>query len=857
MYINDFSTRVEGEGSLDSLIAQIGEAPGAEEDKERRPFVGDTWRVMSRYLGRVNITRADIYLDNVIKTRPPNNDIRHFIKFDRNGTLKWKSEAYDRYVEELRATLARCKANVIVACGNTALYALTGNYGISRWRGSILQTLPEFGSRKLIATYHPAFLSRMYGKKSGQYTYVYRMDWERIAKESKTPDLNYTARELYIDTNYDNVMSYLAACEQAEMIAFDIESTRSSTSKWEMSHFSLALSPTNARTVSLIETVFMDDGAGNKTPSLINVYSAQQELEIMKYFGHILQNKNIRKIGQNLIFDNYFLYRKYGIRVNSWDDTRIGHKIAYPEMPASLAFMASIYTREPYYKDVGKQHGLKDISEQFKIYAAKDAAVTFEIWPRITNSLRLLKNENTYRKRLAAQDMIIYIMERGIKTNRHWIEKLSDGYQKRYNATVKELDSIAEVPHTYINDKGKEVVLSTIRPTAVRDVATYFYGIRGITPYYKRRKSKNEKQVPTVDEDALKRLARKGLAEAVLILKARRLRKFNSTYLKATLANDRLHFQIDPVGVSIGRFSSKRNSFGEGTNSQNLPHNYRRVLVPDRGYMLMEIDASNGENRITANIAPVPSMLQVFAAGHDAHRHTAALIFNKPVDQISKVKGSSSLGDGTQSERDWGKRANHAFNYGFSPEGFSLKYEIPYAQALYIRNGWLRANAGIENYWRWVEYEINKTHMLTNCFGRTMFFMGNTSAELYRLAYSAIPQSTLIDYMIEYGMVTYMKNLDDERWQAFEPINQVHDSIWYQFDMNLGAVELVNVMQQMRRGFETPIPWKTGSFVIPADIKIGSSFKHMYDFNPDKPDAVEKLDELIHRQRKVENVRTY
>lgn len=832
--------RVNAEGDLNSLICVIGEAPGKDEDRIGRPFVGLSGKLQDRYMARVNLTRRDAYFTNVVKERPNNNDISDFIQFNRTGRLIKETDAYKAYVIELQEELNRCQANVLVATGNIPLYTLTGKFGISKWRGSILESKPEFGRRKVIPTLHPAAILRMFGKSSGRFTHTYRMDWERIKEDSQFPELRLPQRKLHTDNSYDQVMQYLHRClEWQDLLGFDIESSRSSTTGWEMSHIQFALGQLESMCVSFVEV---------HNNVVVDMYTAQQEVEIMALVTAILESKKIRKVGQNLIYDNYFLYRKFGIIVQNWEDTRIAHKIAYPEMPASLGYMTSIYTREPYYKDDGKQHKQgKSLTTTFQEYAAKDAAICCEIFPRIRNVVTRLNNDHIYNRHVKSQYMIIYMMEKGMRINQNGIRRLREVYNAR---RMKKYEQLQQMCHRFQASVG--AVVEDVRPTSnpnarskknpLGDIAKYFYETKSIKPYYKKRKSRTEKQKITVDDEALKRLVRQGHEEARMILDIRRMRKFESTYLAIKQRNGRFHGAFDPVGTKQGRMSGGKNSFGEGMNPQNLPNDFRKVLCADKGCILIEIDGSQAENRTVAHVGSVTAIIKAFNENVDVHRLTASYIFGKQPNEISKEKGSAKLGDGKQSERDWGKRANHAFNYGYGEDSFSLKYEIPIEQARQIRNGWLAANKGIEGYWRWVENEINTRRILTNSFGRSVFFMGTVGTDLYRVAYSCIPQSTVADYILERGICFFHDN--EHIFTGFEPQNQVHDALWFQVIMSLGPDKIVQCLRMMKREFAKPIPWKDGSFVIPADFKVGKSYGRMVGFDPMKSDAVKKLTEM-------------
>ena len=146
---------VGAEGSLDAKIFILGEAPGMDELIQGRIFAGEAGKELSRLMSVAGLTRPDCFWSNVVKERPPNNDIKHFIEFDKKGNASTTS-AYDRYEEQLYDEIRKSNANVFVPLGNIPLYALTREHGIMKWRGSILSSNLPGKTIKVIPTIHPA-----------------------------------------------------------------------------------------------------------------------------------------------------------------------------------------------------------------------------------------------------------------------------------------------------------------------------------------------------------------------------------------------------------------------------------------------------------------------------------------------------------------------------------------------------------------------------------------------------------------------------------------------------------------------------------------------------------------------------
>ncbi len=324
---------VPGEGPITSCkICFIGEALGAQEERIGRPFIGVSGQYLMKIMALVGLARGDVYLTNIVKEHPPGDDISPFFKPSRYEA--WVSDKYREYQALLKDELDGCSANVLVPLGNPALYALTGLTNITKRRGSILESTLFDRPRKVIPTIHPAAALRQY-----IYTHFIRMDLLRVVEEAKTPDINLPTREIMLGPTYLEALSYLdlIISEVITPIAFDIEVTNE-----EVSCISFAISSTNCMSIP-----FSYSQGPYMTP--------EDECQVWRRIATLLEDKRITKVGQNIVFDATFLYRKYGIRTYNTEDTMIAQGIYMPDFPKGLDFITSMYTHEPYYKDIGRR----------------------------------------------------------------------------------------------------------------------------------------------------------------------------------------------------------------------------------------------------------------------------------------------------------------------------------------------------------------------------------------------------------------------------------------------------------------------------------------------------------------------
>lgn len=135
---------VFGEGSPEARLVCVGEAPGAREDETGRPFVGPAGKLLDQLLLSVGFRREEVYICNVLKSRPP-------------GNRDPEPEEIDACAPYLLRQLELLDPRVIVAFGAFAARTLTGGSGSL---GSLRGRVHEFEGYPLVATYHPAALLR-------------------------------------------------------------------------------------------------------------------------------------------------------------------------------------------------------------------------------------------------------------------------------------------------------------------------------------------------------------------------------------------------------------------------------------------------------------------------------------------------------------------------------------------------------------------------------------------------------------------------------------------------------------------------------------------------------------------------
>jgi len=770
---------VQPQSVLSPNVMIVIDLPTVQDEQFLKPLSGYTGRAFADILRNCGILHSQCYITYAIKERPADGLYNHFIEFTGKGVKK--TQAYEWYKDMLVKEVQRVNPNLIIALGPVALYALTGQQGIMKYRGSLLESTisrDENVGYKVVPTVNPASINAQFINR-----YFIEFDLKRASREQYFPDIIYKHRNVIVAPTFAEAMSFLQQCRSSAKVAFDTE-----VIKGELSCISFAYDSTTAMSIP-----FYTKGH--------NYYAPDQEQQLMLLITEILENERITKICQNASFDVTFMARKYGISTVNVQDTMVAMAIAYPDFPKDLGFITSTYTDIPYYKDEGKDVFKKGVTEYderaFWGYNAKDSLVLIEAHDKLEMELMAMGKLETYEEQVRLIEPLTFMSEYGIKMDVVGMAAMSSDYADRLEYLQEQLNLVS----------GK-----ILNPRSPAQLKEYFYkekGARAIT----------KKGSVTTDEKALKKLTTKGHSEAEIILEMRELGKAKSTYLDMKLdADNRIRCAMNAVGTKFGRLSSSKTIFGTGANMQNQPSMMKQFMLVDEGMVGYELDLSQAENRIVAYIAPDIRMIEAFEKGIDIHSRTASYIFDIPEEQVSKEKGSTSIGSGKFSQRDIGKRANHALNYGLSPKGFAEQLEIPLSEAEFVARKYMQAYPGVQKMHTWVRETVNKTRSLTNLMGRKYIFMDRIDDNLFRAAYSYTPQSTVADIINRRGVLEVYYN--QETYHPIILLNQVHDSLVFQIPTNYGWEVHSQMLTKLVASLLTPLEFRGRTFVIPADVKM-------------------------------------
>ena len=786
------------EGSRKAKIMLVGEAPGWRELQSGKPFAGGAGDMLDRMLQRVGINRADCFLTNVCHEAAPGGKFEAFMQKQHQTTFL-------RGVLQLKADIESIRPNVVVALGAHPLRVLTGKSGIDKWRGSILESSLVKG-QKVIGTYNPAYILKVYDYKA-----VAEMDLMRVRGDAQFPELRLPVREYILDPDVVTMERVTAEMMQAEWLGVDVECVQDESGTWHLS------------------CVGFSDHAGR---AMVIPYRTYQQKNCIRR----LCGCPAKKVMQNGMFDTTVLEVDEGIPVVNFAwDTMLAHHSLYTECASGmdemaalgkkkrqaaiakgLGFLASINTREPFYKDDGKLWKEDGDIMKFYLYNGRDAAVTREIRDVQAIDLEATGLMPVMDHAMSLVRPLLAAMWRGIKIDLAKRDATKADYEAQIARLQALLDTLAGGP---LNVKSSPQIKKFLYEKLKLPVQT-------------KRKTGNV----SGDKDAITAIADKTNNPAPrTILEIRERRDLLERYVAVPLdADGRMRTSIDVTGTGTGRLASRVSIRGTGTNLQNIPtrkpigQKVKEYFIPDDGKIFVQRDYKQAEAVCVAYESECEGLIELFNdPSRDVHFENASRIFGKPVPQI------------TDEERYLAKRVVHASNYGMAAfrlaqlvnqDAVATGVSLNTYQAQKLIDMYFMIYPEIkEIFWADVERELRHSRSLTNAFGRKRVFFGRWDDELLRTGYSYRPQSTVGDLTCKAVVRCYNEvELAHPEWGA-EFLMTVHDSILFQCNKGYETW----VAEAMRQAMQIPMTIRGRTFMIDSDCEIGYNWsKAKKDTNP-------------------------
>ncbi|MEW5756748.1 MAG: DNA polymerase I [Pseudomonadota bacterium] len=581
--------------------------------------------------------------------------------------------------------------------------------------------------------------------------------------------------------------SWLSRLRQAELFAFDTETTSLDYMEARVVGVSFAITPGEAAYVP-----FGHDYLG--------VPAQLDKQYVLNQLRPLLEDPDRPKVMQNLKYDMSVLTNEgitlRGVRFDTMLESYVLDSTASRHDMDSLA-LKYLGHKTILFEDIaGKGKGQLSFNQidiaQAGPYAAEDADITLRLhqtlWPKLTESAGLQRVFDEIEMPLAP---VLSRMER------HGV--LIDARQLRQQSA--ELTTrIAELEQSAYAVAGEEFNLGS--PKQLQ--AILFDKLQ--LPVLEKTPTGQ----PSTAESVLQELAEEGFELPQLILEHRSLSKLKSTYTdklpeQINPRTGRVHTSYQQAVASTGRLSSS------DPNLQNIPvrteqgRRIRQAFIAPPGHTLVAADYSQIELRIMAHLSGDAGLLAAFQSGTDVHRATAAEVFGVAPDQV----------DNEQRRR--AKAINFGLIYGMSAFGLARQLDIGRSEAQGYVDLYFQRYPGVKAYMDTIRAQAHERGYVETVFGRRLYLPEINSRNMQRRQYA---ERTAINAPMQGTAADIIKRamIRCDAWLAEHPtigrmIMQVHDELVFE----IADEHLAEAMPAIRARME-----EVAALSVPLVVDIGT-----------------------------------
>lgn len=578
-------------------------------------------------------------------------------------------------------------------------------------------------------------------------------------------------------------------------------------------------------------------------------YNKESYVELFKALCWSFKYNTV--IAHNSLFDLFILLWKWGLIPPQYDKikcTMVMHHRCYPSVEKSLGHLISLYTHQIYHKDEGifyTHNHAQD--EQFWLYNAKDVEGLALVYQGITKHASDLNATTSVQQGCESLRVFLTMAFRGCKVD---TAKLCQ--------RIDSLDSTAK----FFEDKVlPKLVGYKLNPRGHTQVANYLYNELG-------HKAPPEGQSQTGKKTLYKLLLKSDIPALRLVLYLRRI-SVESAKLKSKLwCTNRITGSYVVAATKSFRLASRkilsirgRKDTGWGTNMQNFNKKTKSHIVPDDGYVLMQIDSAGVEAFIVAYLCPPGGQFrQLFIDKIKPHTYVACKLFfthwcevldknlsdflNIPISDFRNHKDWSELERAIlASDEDipscryyyHAKQTCHSANYDIKANKFVMnildksegEVVIPVKTGERYLNEYHtlfpEIRGGFHSY---VRACLEQNMTLVNLFGYPRKFIGQLDDDMLRESYSWIPQSTGSACLVEIAATKIQAKLESGE---YDPMNlsllqEGHDSLLTQVRINHEQWAAKLLTEHMNITLTNPYGEQ---FTLRSDIQIGKNWKEM------------------------------
>ena len=592
----------------------------------------------------------------------------------------------------------------------------------------------------------------------------------------KNPDfltLQTTPHDYQLIDNQEEMQKLCDFFLTNEILSLDTETTSTNPIEAELVGLSFAVEETKAFYVPV--------------PSDRN--EAQKIVEI---FRPVYENPKILKIGQNLKYDLEVLAR-YGIELQGpMFDTMIAHYLLQPELRHNMDYMAeTLLNYQTIHIDqlIGAkgrgQRSMRDLlPSQVYEYACEDADITLRLKNVLEPRLKEAGVESLFRDiEMPLMPVLAEMEMNGVCLDTKALSETSKLFTERMLQLEQHIYELAGEPFNISSPK---------------QVGEILFGKMKIIE--KPKKTKTGQFVTS--EEVLMQLRSKSPIVGE-ILDYRGLKKLLGTYVDALpkLINPqtgRIHTSFNQAVTATGRLSSS------DPNLQNIPvrgedgKEIRKCFVPEENCQFFSADYSQIELRVMAHLSGDENMIRVFREGKDLHAATAATIYKKNIDDV------------TRDERTKSKRANFGIIYGITVFGLAERLDISRDEAKMLIDGFFQTFPRVHDYMEQAKQTARERGYAETLFHRRRYLPDinsrNTTVRNFaeRNAINAPIQGSAAD-IIKVAMIRIHERFKAEKIRS-KMILQVHDELNFSVvPEEKSRVEAI-VLEEMQNAYRLNVP---------------------------------------------------
>ena len=613
---------------------------------------------------------------------------------------------------------------------------------------------------------------------------------------NKKKNLKITKKNYQLIKNEKEIEKWLKYAEEAGEFAIDTETN--------------SLDPHQAQLVGI--SISNEIGKACYIPLNHLNGNNLEEKKVLNILKPYLEDKSIKKIGQNIKFD-YIIFYHRGIDINCMEDTMLmSYSLDAGKNRHNMDTLSEIHLghKTIKFKDlVGtgkKQINFSEVDiDLAKDYAAEDADITYRLYKIFLKSLKSENLLNIYEIFEKPLIKILALMEvNGIKLDKPSLKTLS----VKFSEKIMKLEN-----KIYKISKKKFNIGST------KQLGEIMYNDLKISSLKKTKKGSFATSA-TVLED----LAFKGHELPKLVLDWRQVSKLKNTYSDALPEHlnsntNRVHTSFLLAATSTGRLASS------DPNLQNIPiktedgKDIRKAFISEKNKTLISADYNQIEMRILADLADVKELKKAFLNNEDIHTLTASQVFGTDIKKINSEM------------RRKAKAINFGIIYGISQYGLAKQIGVSNIEAKEFLNSYFLKFPEIKDYMKTTINFCRKSGYVSNIFGRKTHIIGindknfNVRNFQERAAINAPIQGSASEIM-RLAMIRLNKEISPNKKNNLKMLLQIHDELIFESDDK----EVKNASKYIKDTMTSVQESELHSFSIPllVDINIGQNWGELH-----------------------------